>query len=82
VTLTNTGPIAGIPVIRVEGTNADEFTFTNFPVEDGGCDTSTPVAPGANCMIWAQFVPLRSGSKSAVLKVANAKVITMTGSSP
>jgi len=82
ITVTNIGPVAGTPIFSVDGNNPTEFGFSSQDNETNPCKPSTVLAPGATCHMFAQFVPLTPGAKSAVIKILNAVGVTMTGTVP
>jgi hypothetical protein len=82
LTVTNIGPVAGTPIFSIDGNNPTEFAVMSQDNETNPCKSDTVLAPGATCHIFAQFVPLTPGNKSAVIKILNAVAVTMTGTVP
>ena len=82
VTVTNIGPVAGTPIFSIDGSNPTEFGVASQDNETNPCKPDTVLAPGATCHVFAKFVPLTPGAKSAVIKILNAVGVTMTGTVP
>jgi hypothetical protein len=82
VTVTNIGPVPGTPIFSIDGNNPTEFGVASQDNETNPCKSDTVLAPGASCHVFAKFVPLTPGIKSAVIRILNAVGVTMTGTVP
>jgi hypothetical protein len=79
VTVTNIGPIAGTPIVRLSSATPNEFVVVGQDNEDNPCKSDTVLAPGASCHFFAQYIPLTLGFKTATVTILNAKAVTISG---
>ncbi len=85
VTITNVGTTAvGFTGAEIAGVNSVDFSdnyATNPPCNDS---TTTPLQPGATCVLTVYFLPTKVGSESATYKVfdkspGSPQSLTLTG---
>jgi len=69
-------------LFSIDGATPTDFKVAATDNETNPCKSGVPVLPGQSCHIYAEFGPVSEGGKAAVIKIGNAKAVTMTGLVP
>lgn len=80
IRVTNTGTVAGTPRLFVAG--SQEFSVSSNSAETNPCTQDTVLQPGEACRTFVSFVPMTFGQHTAVVKIGNAPLLSVTATVP